>query len=289
MADQVIWQTGGVFKAAGLAQQQKRLLFVCIVDEGLPQQTKQLSQALDHQDVSALLSRHCICVRVAARSDDEHAFTELVPAAAQEPSISIAHSAGNTVLSGPNVVQVRVVAELKRALQLQAKTGVVHMGSLEAINNERLRRMLVSQRRGNDKRVKQAVSAFRDDRRGIDYMHGVRKGVRLMMRASNGKSLVVEFAADTGFAQVREFAEKELGALEIALAGPPVRRVLVKEEDDAKSLTELGLSPSATLLVRVPDVPEKGVKVLKEPWVTRRQLACLLAAIVLVIAALLPK
>ncbi|KAJ1905764.1 hypothetical protein LPJ71_004463, partial [Coemansia sp. S17] len=154
-----IWQTGGVFKAASDALKQGRLLVVCVLDEGLAlgaRHRKQLHDAFDNGEISSLLVAHCICVRLSARTEEENAFTRLFPAV-QALSVCIAHSAGNAVVCGPNITQTRILAEIQA--QLHASTqprGSVHMGSLEAIENERLRRLLVSRRRGDMQRVKQA-------------------------------------------------------------------------------------------------------------------------------------
>ncbi|KAJ2033414.1 Protein BZZ1 [Coemansia sp. S3946] len=262
-----IWQTGGVFKAASDALKQGRLLVVCMLDEGLAlgaKHRKQLQGAFDNSEISSLLVAHCICVRLSARTEEENAFTRLFPAV-QALSVCIAHSAGNAVVCGPNITQTRILAEIQA--QLHASTqprGSVHMGSLEAIENERLRRLLVSRRRGDMQRVRQAVSDFKDDRQGYAYVHGPNKqvapkrkegvaesrtGAHLLLRVSDGRTLTAEFEARAVFSEVRAYVVKELGPAGIATMLPP-RRVLTGD-DDGRTLAELGLVPTATLLVSV--------------------------------------
>ncbi|KAJ2460655.1 hypothetical protein GGF42_000708 [Coemansia sp. RSA 2424] len=283
-AEEPIWQTGGVFQAAGLARAQKRLLFVCVLDEGAalgPAHRKQLSDALSNAQVNALLAAHCICVRLISSTDEEHAFTRLFPAA-QALSICIAHSAGNAVVCGPNITRARIVSEIQAQLHESTRSrsmSAAHMGSLEAIDNERLRRLLVSRRRGEMQRVKQAVSDFKDDRRGYEYVHGPSSATalsakrvkelaegraRLLLRVSNGGTAVVEFDAKEVFSEVRAHVERELGKAVIATTAP--RRVLT-DEDDVRSLVDLGLAPTATLLIGVAALPQTQVKkTAEEPW-----------------------
>ncbi|KAJ2052571.1 hypothetical protein GGI08_004994, partial [Coemansia sp. S2] len=236
-----IWQTGGVFKAASDALKQGRLLVVCMLDEGLAlgaKHRKQLQGAFDNSEISSLLVAHCICVRLSARTEEENAFTRLFPAV-QALSVCIAHSAGNAVVCGPNITQTRILAEIQA--QLHASTqprGSVHMGSLEAIENERLRRLLVSRRRGDMQRVRQAVSDFKDDRQGYAYVHGPNKqvapkrkegvaesrtGAHLLLRVSDGRTLTAEFEARAVFSEVRAYVVKELGPAGIATMLPPRR------------------------------------------------------------------
>ncbi|KAJ2883301.1 hypothetical protein H4R27_002861 [Coemansia aciculifera] len=275
-----IWYTGGVFKAASEARKQGRLLVVCVLDEGVvlgAAHRKQLHDALDNIEVSSLLVAHCICVRLVACTDEENSFARLFPAA-QALSICIAHSAGNAVVCGPNITQARIAAEIQAQLRASTQArGAVHMGSLEAIENERLRRLLVSRRRGDMQRVKQAVRDFKDDRQGYAYVHGPTKqaapkregsvaegrtGAHLLLRVSDGRTLTAEFDAMAVFSEVRAYVVKELGPAGIATMLPP-RRVLT-DEDDGRTLAELGLVPTATLLVSVA-VAVRTQKV-SEPW-----------------------
>ncbi|KAJ2829961.1 Protein BZZ1 [Coemansia sp. 'formosensis'] len=278
-----IWHTGGVFKAASEARKQGRLLVVCVLDEGLAhgaKHRKQLHDALNNTEVTPLLAAHCICVKLAAPSEEENAFTRLFPAA-QALSICIAHSAGNAVVCGPNVTQTRIAAEIQTQLRASKQSqGSVHMGSLEAIENERLRRLLVNRRRGDMQRVKQAVSDFKDDRIGYEYVHGPTKPVtptrteesasdgragtkaHLLLRVSNGRTLTAEFDAMAAFSEVRAHVVKELGPAGIATMLPP-RRVL-GDEDDCRTLVALGLVPTATLLVQVAATAQ--AQKMAEPW-----------------------
>ncbi|KAJ2744785.1 Protein BZZ1 [Coemansia sp. BCRC 34301] len=270
-----IWLTDGVFKAASVARTQKRLLFVCVADD-IAAQGKQLADAMDSTEVNTLLLAHCVCVRLATGTDDERAFTDLVPAAQATPSVSIVHSAGNAVVCGRNITSTRLAAEIRTQLGATTRT-TTHMGSLESIETERLRRLLVSRRRGDSQRAKQAVSAFHDDRRGYEYVHGpatallaknskdVAQGrTRLLLRVSSGGAAVAEFDATAVFADVRAYVQRELGDAEIALAMPP-RRTLT-EDDDTRTLADLGLAPTAALLVRVAAVVQPVQKTKESSW-----------------------
>ncbi|KAJ2488512.1 Protein BZZ1 [Coemansia sp. RSA 2050] len=266
-----VWQTDGVFKAASEARKQGRMLLVCLLDEGLVHgaaHRKQLQDALDNSEVTLLLAAHCVCVRVAAGTEEENSFTRLFPAAAAL-CVCLIHSAGNAVICGPNVTQARLAAEIQAQLLSSTQSrGSVHMGSLEAIENERLRRLLVFRRRGDMQRVKQTVRNFKDDRQGYAYIHGPNKqvaptrkeegaagkraGAHLLLRVSDGRTLMAEFDAAAQFSEVRSYIVKELGPAGIATMLPP-RRVLA-DDDDSRTLASLGLVPTATLAIQVANV-----------------------------------
>ncbi|KAJ1823687.1 Protein BZZ1 [Coemansia sp. RSA 2671] len=268
VAVEPVWQTDGVFKAASEARKQGRMLLVCLLDEGLAHgaaHRKQLHDALNNSEVTSLLVAHCVCVRLTAGSEEENSFTRLFPAAAAL-CVCIIHSTGNAVICGPNVTQARLAAEIQAQNRASTQSRVsVHMGSLEAIENERLRRLLVFRRRDDAQRVKQTINNYRDDRQGYAYVHGPnrqvaptreeegtdgkRTGAHLLLRVSDGRTLMAEFGAATLFSEVRSYIVKELGPAGIATMLPP-RRILT-DDDDGRTLASLGLVPTATLAVQV--------------------------------------
>ncbi|KAJ1727562.1 hypothetical protein LPJ61_004505, partial [Coemansia biformis] len=179
---------------------------------------------------------------------------------------------------------------------------------------ERYRRMLVERRRADAQRLAQLRRDVADDRAAYTYTHGptapdaarpsaaARPGrrqpptaARLLIRASNGDSTTATFEPGAAFGEVRALVESTFdtggGRAEIVLAAS---RRLLGAADDGRTVRELGLCPSAALLVRVatpakarakPLPPLQGEAGDEEPRPRRRRAAALYLPVYLLLAA----
>ncbi|KAJ1662242.1 hypothetical protein IW140_006083 [Coemansia sp. RSA 1813] len=173
-----------------------------------------------------------------------------------------------------------------------------HISTIEA---ERYRKMLVKERRENHEQLKRLRSDIRNDRETYKMLHGETKNVtavdkcevstkaeenkvRLLFRLSNGEAKEESFGKDAKFSTVREYIESTMGVVKSRSEIVLVRPWRVFDGDvDGRTLQELGLAPSATLLVRVWNTAPPG-STRNSPLTSR---GLMLAVVVGILAAFL--
>ncbi|KAJ1801605.1 hypothetical protein LPJ59_000170 [Coemansia sp. RSA 2399] len=175
---------------------------------------------------------------------------------------------------------------------------------IHAVEAEKYRKMLVKERRDERVQLKRLRVDIQNDRETYKMLHGETKNVtavdrcevisastktggdnaRLLFRLSNGEAKEEAFGRDAKFACVRKYIESTMGVVknrsEIALARP--WRLLDTSVDDM-TLQELGLAPSATLLVRVWNTaPPRSARnsLLASRWFVLAVVVGVLAAVV---------
>ncbi|KAJ2763127.1 hypothetical protein H4S06_000267 [Coemansia sp. BCRC 34490] len=300
------WFNGSISQAATLAFRLKLVLLACIVDKNKDINKEKIDDIIQTEKILRIVKRHCLCIRVdPAATEQEELFAKELKVT-ETPCICIFHSSGNVVLSGDSLNRTQLFAKLiprvhghgsndtednayaemfEKNSQLQqqrqetlkrlyvAENGKQEKDEQEISTTEaeRLRKLLVKERREDRKHLKKVLVDIQNDRETYKMVHGDTKTVtavdkfeitgspkveenkaRLLFRLSNGESREQSFARDEKFAIVREYIESTMGVIEnrseIALARP--WRLFDASADDT-TLQDLGLAPSATLLVQV--------------------------------------
>ncbi|KAJ2400681.1 hypothetical protein GGI23_001887, partial [Coemansia sp. RSA 2559] len=299
------WFNGPVSKAATIAFSLKLILLACVVSNDDSENNAKIDGILKTEKILALITRHCLCVRVNPEATEQEAQFVKEFKVTETPCIFIFHSSGNVILSGNSLNRTQLFAKLvprvhgqgsndaedreyaeifERNSQLheqrQAAYKKLYMSDngkkdnddrhSHAAEAEKYRKMLVKERRDERVQLKKLRIDIQNDRETYKMLHGETKSVtavdkcevintstktggdkaRLLFRQSNGETKEESFGRDAKFACVREYIESTMGVIknrsEIALARP--WRLFDASVDDM-TLQELGLAPSATLLV----------------------------------------
>ncbi|KAJ2829193.1 Protein BZZ1 [Coemansia erecta] len=274
------WFAGTLVEASAQAKLQNSVLVACIVDS--VDDKNALTTLLSLPKVISTITAHCLCLLLEAGCDQACTFAKLFPFDVT-PTIYLIHTSGNTKLVGDNIAEQELLDQIQARLDATSclnPLAVPHAQPAHATHNgmhndaheaERYRRKLVKWRREDAQRLGRLREDLREDRKTYDMLHGrtapaarpsvaptnprPSNVVRLQLRASNGHTTSSDFACDTLFAKVREFAETEFnmpaGQTQIAISFPQPR--VFDASSDSMSLKQLELVGSATLFVRVWD------------------------------------
>ncbi|KAJ2093546.1 hypothetical protein IW138_000399 [Coemansia sp. RSA 986] len=289
------WYNGSVSKAATLAFRLKLILLACVVDKDSSKNKEKIDDILQSEKILPLVKRHCLCIRIDPDAAEQEALVHGHGSNDTEDSEYAELFERNSQLHEQRQEALR---KLYMAENGKKENDERHISTIEA---ERYRKMLVKERRENHEQLKRLRSDIRNDRETYKMLHGETKNVtavdkcevstkaeenkvRLLFRLSNGEAKEESFGKDAKFSTVREYIESTMGVVKSRSEIVLVRPWRVFDGDvDGRTLQELGLAPSATLLVRVWNTAPPG-STRNSPLTSR---GLMLAVVVGILAAFL--